>query len=322
MYPQTRMRRLRNNDSILRLSCEVTLSADQLILPVFFREGNGSKESTAMPGVTIHSPDDAEMVAQGILDNGIKSVLLFGTPAKKDSEGSGAYSRDGVVQRAIRNMKDTGIYVIADLCLCEYTDHGQCGMFDGDSVDNDSTLELYGRIAISLAEAGADMIAPSGMMDGQVAFIRKTLDDSGYHDIPIMAYSAKFNSSFYGPFREAADIKISKGDRSGYQIQCGNRREAIREMESDILEGADIMMVKPAMPYLDIIRDARERFDVPIAAYQVSGEYSMIKAAASMNMIDEERAIMESLISIKRAGADMIISYFAEDAAIMLRGKR
>jgi Delta-aminolevulinic acid dehydratase len=321
MFPQTRMRRLRNDDGILSLTREVTLSADQLILPAFFRDEKESKDSTKMPGVRIHSVNDAMEVAQSALEDGVKSMLLFGTPSKKDAEGSGAYDERGIVQKTLRNLKDSGIYLIADLCLCEYTNHGQCGILCGDSVDNDRTLELYGKTAVSLADAGADMLAPSGMMDGQVAFIRKALDDSGHRNIPIMAYSAKFNSSFYGPFREAADIKIAKGDRSGYQIQCGNRREAMREMELDILEGADMIMIKPAMPYLDIIRDARERFDVPIAAYQVSGEYSMIKAAASMDMIDEKKAMMESLISIKRAGADMIITYFASDAAKILEGR-
>jgi len=321
MFPQTRMRRLRNDDGILSLTREVTLSADQLILPAFFRDERESKDSTKMPGVRIHSVNDAMEVAQSALEDGVKSMLLFGTPSKKDAEGSGAYDERGIVQKTLRNLKDSGIYLIADLCLCEYTNHGQCGILCGDSVDNDRTLELYGKTAVSLADAGADMLAPSGMMDGQVAFIRKALDDSGHRNIPIMAYSAKFNSSFYGPFREAADIKIAKGDRSGYQIQCGNRREAMREMELDILEGADMIMIKPAMPYLDIIRDARERFDVPIAAYQVSGEYSMIKAAASMDMIDEKKAMMESLISIKRAGADMIITYFASDAAKILEGR-
>jgi len=321
MFPQTRMRRLRNDDRILTLTQEVTLNANQLILPVFFRDEKGSKNSAKMPGVKIHSVDDAEKTARSVLNDGIKAMLLFGTPSKKDAEGSGAYDKKGVVQKAIGNMKDSGMYLIADLCLCEYTDHGQCGILCGNSVDNDRTLELYGKTAVSLADAGADMIAPSGMMDGQVAFIRKALDDSGHRNIPIMAYSAKFNSSFYGPFREAADIKIAKGDRSGYQIQCGNKREAMREMELDIAEGADMIMVKPAMPYLDIIREARDRFDVPIAAYQVSGEYSMIKAAASMDMIDEKKAMMESLISIKRAGADMIITYFASDVAKILEGR-
>jgi Delta-aminolevulinic acid dehydratase len=321
MFPQTRMRRLRNDDRILTLARETTLSADQLILPAFFRDEKGSKDSTKMPGVKIHSVDNAEETARSVSADGVKSMLLFGTPSKKDSEGTGAYDENGVVQKTIRNLKDSEMYLIADVCLCEYTNHGQCGILCGDSVDNDRTLELYGKTAVSLADAGADMIAPSGMMDGQIAFIRKVLDDSGHRNIPIMAYSAKFNSSFYGPFREAADIKIAKGDRSGYQIQCGNRREAMREMELDISEGADMIMIKPAMPYLDIIREARERFDVPIAAYQVSGEYSMIKAAASLDMIDEKKAMMESLISIKRAGADMIITYFASDAAKILEGR-
>jgi len=320
MFPETRMRRLRRNENILALTRETILNVDQLIQPVFFIEG-GSRESSMMPGVTIHSCDDAEKVANGILDNGIRSALLFGTPSKKDSKGTGAYDKNGVVQKAVRSMKDTGIYTIADICLCEYTDHGQCGIFDGDRVDNDRTLDLYGKTAVSMADAGVDMVAPSGMMDGQVAFIRKALDDAGHSDIPIMAYSAKFNSSFYGPFREATGVKISKGDRSGYQMQYANRREALREVELDISEGADIIMVKPAMPYLDVIKDVKDRFNVPIAAYQVSGEYSMIKAAASAKMIDEERVIIESLVSIKRAGADMIITYFAEEAAKILGGK-
>jgi porphobilinogen synthase len=243
-------------------------------------------------------------------------VILFGVPKQKDCKGSGAYSADGVVQKAIRKIRArSDMVVIADLCMCEYTDHGHCGVITDGKVDNDATLPYYGRIAESLAESGAHIVAPSGMMDGQVLRIRKALDDSCHEDVLIMAYSAKFCSSFYGPFRDIAHSAPSAGGRESYQMNPANGREAMSEIGLDIQEGADIIMVKPAMPYLDVIRQAREEFNTPIAAYQVSGEYAMIKAAAANGWIDERRAMMESLTSIKRAGADMIISYFAEDVA-------
>ena len=321
MFPETRMRRLRSNDRLLALTREFTLSVDDLILPLFFTDGP-SRKSKSMPGVTIHNVDSARDVAESVIDKGIRSVLLFGNPLNKDDKGSGAYDKNGVVQNAIMKMKGLDIFVIADLCLCEYTDNGQCGVFNGQYVDNDRTLELYCKTAVSLADADVDMVAPSGMMDGQVAAIRKALDEAGHDNVPIMAYSAKFDSAFYGPFRETAGIDLIKGNRSSHQIQCSNAREAMREIELDISEGADMIMVKPAMPYLDIIKSARGRFDSPIVAYQVSGEYSMIKAAASSGMVDHDRMMMESLISIKRAGADMIITYFAEDVARILRGEK
>jgi porphobilinogen synthase len=239
---------------------------------------------------------------------------MFGIPKRKDEEGSEAWSAAGVVQRAIRELKrDTQVTVIADLCLCEYTSHGHCGAVKDGTVNNDETIELYGRTAVAQARAGADMVAPSGMMDGQVSAIRRALDEAGFEDVPIMAYSAKYASAFYGPFRDAAQSTPQFGDRRTHQMDPGNAREALREMEEDLAEGADIIMVKPALAYLDIIKEARVRFDAPIAAYNVSGEYSMIKAAANNGWIDHDRAMMESLTSIKRAGADMIITYFAKD---------
>lgn len=252
----------------------------------------------------------------------MNSVMVFGIPGHKDSVGSGAYDPDGVVQKAVAGLKEASdLLVIADTCLCEYTDHGHCGPLDGKgNVINDETLELYAKTAVSQASAGADMIAPSGMMDGQVGAIREALDDAGFEDIPIMAYSAKFFSSYYGPFRDIACSAPGCGDRAGYQMQWGNAKEAMREIGLDIDEGADIVMVKPAGPYLDIIRDAAVSFDVPVAAYQVSGEYAMIKAAASKGWIDEDGVMMESLTAIKRAGADIIITYYAERAARKLMG--
>jgi porphobilinogen synthase len=321
MFPQTRLRRLRQNENIRNLVAETRLHPDNMILPIFFDENIGSiKKTDSMPDVDTYPLTGYDGIASRIQSNNVNSVLVFGVPKKKDGVGSGAYSDKGVVQKAIAGLKDNSdLLVIADLCMCEYTDHGHCGVMHGDIVDNDKTIDLYGRIATSQADAGADIIAPSGMMDGQVAAIRSALDDSGHKNVPIMAYSAKFRSAYYGPFRDIACSAPGKGDRSGYQMPCGNSREAMREIESDIEEGADIVMVKPAGPYLDIIRDASASFDVPIAAYQVSGEYAMIKAAAKNGWIDEDRIMMESLLGIKRAGADMIITYYAEKVANMLR---
>ncbi|MDY5678628.1 MAG: porphobilinogen synthase, partial [Candidatus Methanomethylophilaceae archaeon] len=261
-----------------------------------------------------------DKIASDIQESGVNTALVFGVPTHKDAVGSGAYEKDGVVQKAIAGLKENSdMLVIADLCLCEYTDHGHCGVLsDCGCVKNDETIELYGKTAVSQADAGADIIAPSGMMDGQIAAIRQALDDAGHKRVPIMAYSAKFYSAYYGPFRDVANSAPGKGNRAGYQMPCGNRKEAMREIEFDIAEGADMIMVKPAGPYLDIIRDAANTFDLPLAAYQVSGEYAMIKAAAQNGWIDEERIMMESLLGIKRAGADMIITYFAEEAARML----
>ncbi len=321
-YPELRMRRLRKNRIIEDMVAETVLTPSNLILPLFFDENiDKDRPVASMPGVVNHPLKGYDAIGQGILGNGVRSVIVFGNPSKKDAKGSQAYAADGVSQKAIRGLKDNSdLYVIADLCMCEYTDHGHCGIVHDDVVDNDETLRMYGKIAVSQAEAGADMIAPSGMMDGQVGAIRKALDDAGFTDIPIMAYSAKYCSGFYGPFRDAVSSSFGGGSRSAYQMQWGNRREAMREIQLDIDEGADIIMVKPAMSYLDIIRDARERFDCPIAAYQVSGEYSMIQAAAANGWLDGDRVMMESLISIKRAGADIIITYFAEKAAKLMRG--
>ena len=322
-YPELRMRRLRKNRTIEDMVAETVLTPSNLILPIFFDENiDKDRPVASMPGVVNHPLKGYDAIGQGILGNGVKSVIVFGNPKSKDSKGSQAYAKDGVSQKAIRGLKDNSdLYVIADLCMCEYTDHGHCGIVHDDVVDNDATLEMYGKIAVSQAQAGADMIAPSGMMDGQVGAIRKALDDAGFTDIPIMAYSAKYCSGFYGPFRDAVSSSFGGGSRSAYQMQWGNRREAMREIQLDIDEGADIIMVKPAMSYLDIIREARDRFDCPMAAYQVSGEYSMIQAAAANGWLDGDRVMMESLLSIKRAGADMIITYFAERAADILGGR-
>ena len=321
-YPEVRMRRLRKNKDIEDMVAETVLTPSNMILPLFFDENiDDVKPVKSMPGVVNYPMKGYDVIGQRILGTGVRSVIVFGNPGSKDAKGSQAYAKDGVSQKAIAGLKDsTDMYVIADLCMCEYTDHGHCGIVHDGVVDNDETLEMYGKIAVSQAQAGADMIAPSGMMDGQVGAIRKALDDAGFRDIPIMAYSAKYCSGFYGPFRDAVSSSFGGGSRSAYQMQCGNRREAMREIQLDIDEGADIIMVKPAMSYLDIIRDARERFDCPIAAYQVSGEYSMIQAAAANGWLDGDRVMMESLLSIKRAGADMIITYFAERAARALRG--
>ena len=321
MYPEVRLRRLRQSQRLRDLVCETRVSKDELMLPMFFDANIGeTKYTDSMPGVPTHPLCGYDAIASGIQDSGVNSVLVFGVPSHKDSCGTGAYEKDGVVQKAISGLKENSdMLVIADLCLCEYTDHGHCGVLDGDGyVMNDETIELYGRTAVSQAEAGADIIAPSGMMDGQIAAIRTALDDAGFKNVPIMAYSAKFYSAYYGPFRDVANSAPGKGNRAGYQMPCGNRLEAMREIEMDVAEGADMIMVKPAGPYLDIIRDARDRFDLPLAAYQVSGEYAMIKAAAQNGWIDEERIMMESLLGIKRAGADIIITYYAREAARLL----
>jgi len=321
MYPEVRLRRLRQSERMRDLVAETKLNPDQFILPVFF-DANISQEKTtaSMPGVRTFPLQGYDAITSGMQENGVNNLLVFGVPSHKDAVGSGAYEKDGVVQKAISGIKDcSDMLVISDLCLCEYTDHGHCGVLDKcGHVINDDTIELYGRTAVSQAQAGADIIAPSGMMDGQIAAIRMALDDAGFKNVPIMAYSAKFYSAYYGPFRDVANSAPGQGNRAGYQMQCGNRKEAMREIEFDIAEGADMIMVKPAGPYLDIIRDAANTFDLPLAAYQVSGEYAMIKAAAQNGWIDHDRIMMESLLGIKRAGADMIITYFAEEAARML----
>lgn len=321
MYPDVRLRRLRQSERMRNLVAETRLAADELILPIFFDANiDSTKMTDSMPNVETYALKGYDAIASNIQESGVNSVLVFGVPSHKDACGSGAYEKDGVVQKAIAGLKESSdMLVIADLCLCEYTDHGHCGVLDKDGwVMNDETIELYGKTAVSQAEAGADIIAPSGMMDGQIAAIRTALDDAGFKRVPIMAYSAKFYSAYYGPFRDVANSAPGKGNRAGYQMQPSNRKEAMREIEFDIAEGADMIMVKPAGPYLDIIRDAANNFDLPLAAYQVSGEYAMIKAAAQNGWIDEERIMMESLLGIKRAGADMIITYYAREAARML----
>lgn len=322
MYPQIRMRRLRQSQRMRDLMTETRLDPDEFVLPIFFDANIKKVKATAsMPGVKTYPLSGYKKIAEEIQSAGVNSVLVFGIPEKKDATGSDAYSSEGVVQKAIRGLKENSdLLVIADLCMCEYTDHGHCGLLDlNDCVKNDETIEIYGMIAVSQAEAGADIIAPSGMMDGQIEAIRAALDEAGYDNVPIMAYSAKFYSAYYGPFRDVACSAPGKGNRAGYQMPCGNRKEAMREMELDVAEGADIIMVKPAGPYLDVIRDAADAFDLPIVAYQVSGEYSMIKAAAAKGWVDEERVMMESLLAIKRAGANIIITYFAKEAAKLLR---
>lgn len=321
MYPEVRLRRLRQNQRMRNLVCETRLHQDELVLPVFFDANiDAVKTTDSMPGIPTHPLSGYDAMASKIQESGVNSVLVFGVPSHKDPAGTGAYERDGVAQKAIAGLKENSdMLVIADLCLCEYTDHGHCGLLDQcGCVRNDETIELYGRTAVSQAEAGADIIAPSGMMDGQVAAIRMALDDAGFKNVPIMAYSAKYQSAFYGPFRDIAGSAPGKGDRAGYQMAWANRKEAMREIEFDIAEGADMIMVKPAGPYLDIIREAADRYDLPLAAYQVSGEFAMIKAAAANGWIDEERIMKESLIAIKRAGADIIITYYAEDMARLL----
>lgn len=317
ILPENRLRRLRINPNIRSLVRETSLSSSDLVYPIFVDETiSVPREINSMPGVLAYPLEMIADEAASLKDLGINALLLFGIPAHKDDCGSEAWSKTGIVQKATKAVKEiSDITVITDLCLCEYTVHGHCGVLTENIVDNDATLELYAETAASQVEAGADMVAPSGMMDGQIEAIRSALDASGYYNIPIMSYSAKYASAFYGPFREAAGSTPSFGDRRTHQMDPANLREAFREMEADLREGADILMVKPAMPYLDIIHEARLRYDVPIAAYQVSGEYSMISAAIQNGWLDRNNSILESLLSIKRAGADIIITYFAKDIA-------
>lgn len=313
-----RPRRLRMSEGIRDMVRETELSVKDLVYPIFVVPGEGViQEVKLMPGVFRYSADMLPPVAKELKSLGIPAVLLFGVPEKKDSMASEAFSNDGAVQKAIAAIKEAepSLVVITDVCLCAYTDHGHCGLIKGGVVDNDSTLEVLAKVALSHAVAGADVVAPSDMMDGRVLAIRSALDESGYTNVSIMAYSAKYASAFYGPFREAADSAPRFGDRKTYQMDPANSDEAIREVELDIEEGADIVMVKPALGYLDIIRRVKETFPVPVAAYSVSGEYAMIKAASAAGAIDEGRAVLEVLTSIKRAGADMIITYFARDVA-------
>jgi len=313
-----RSRRLRLNQSIRDMVRETAIDVKDFIYPYFVVPGeNIVREIEAMPGVFHFSIDKLIEDVKETESLGIPAIMLFGIPSSKDEIGSGAYADDGIVQRAIRAIKEAvpSMIVIADVCLCEYTDHGHCGVVEDGYVLNDKSVELIAKTALSHAKAGADMVAPSDMMDGRVGAIRKMLDENGYVNVPIMAYSAKYASAFYGPFREAAQSAPQFGDRKSYQMDPANSDEALREIKQDINEGADIVMVKPALPYLDIIRRARDKFNIPIAAYNVSGEYAMIKVAAQKGLFDEKSTVLEALVSIKRAGADMIITYFAKDAA-------
>ncbi len=320
-FPQHRPRRTRSSANLRRLVAETRLSVDDLVMPLFVAHGRGLRQAIpSMPGIHRFSVDTLVEEVAEIAALRIPAVILFGIPENKDPLGSEAYSDSGIVQQAIRAIKKQGIdtLLIADVCLCEYTDHGHCGVVCDGRVDNDRTLALLAKSALSLAGAGADMVAPSDMMDGRVAAIRTALDGGGFHDLPIMSYAAKYASAFYGPFRDAAECAPKFGDRRSYQMDPANANEALREVAMDIDEGADIVMVKPALPYLDIVRRVRETCRVPVAAYCVSGEYAMIKAAAQQSWLDERAASMEILTAIKRAGADFILTYWAKDAARFL----
>ncbi len=317
-HPVTRMRRLRRNETIRSMVRETRLSPSDLILPLFIVEGTGVREAIAsMPGVERFSVDQVVAEAKRVADLGIPGVILFGIPNEKDGRGSGADAEDGIVQRATRAIADgvPDLAVITDVCLCEYTDHGHCGLLDGEEVENDPSVERLAATAVSHARAGASIVAPSDMMDGRVAAIRTALDAAGFDQVAILSYAAKYASAYYGPFRDAAESTPAFGDRRAYQMDPPNRREALREMRLDLEEGADMLMVKPAMAYLDILADARREFEVPLAAYHVSGEYSMIKAAGERGWLDADRAMEEALISIKRAGADLILTYAAAEIA-------
>jgi porphobilinogen synthase len=317
-FPVHRPRRLRKNENIRKLVRETKISVDDLIYPLFIQDGKDIKiEIQSMPGIYRYSLDKIDEELKEIVDLKIPAVLLFGIPSHKDAVGSDTWSDEGIIQKSIKYIKDKypDLYVITDVCFCEYTEHGHCGVLCNHDVDNDLTLENTKKQVISHAKAGADMVAPSGMMDGVVKAIREALDSEGFTNIPIMAYSAKYASAYYGPFRDAADSAPSFGDRRSYQMDPANRREALKEVALDVEEGADIVMVKPALSYLDIISDIKQNFNVPVAAYNVSGEYSMVKAAGKMGWIDEKKVILETLTSMKRAGADIIITYHAKEVA-------
>jgi porphobilinogen synthase len=317
-FPNLRLRRLRRSEALRALIRETKVDVGDLIYPLFVIEGNKIKqEISSMPGQYRLSGDLLPKEVEDIAKLGIPAIILFGVPKKKDEVGSSAYHPKGVIQQAIRAIKKATpeLLVITDVCLCEYTSHGHCGIVVDGDVDNDKTLELLAKTALSHAEAGADMVAPSDMMDGRVKAMRQALDGSGFQNIPIMAYAAKYASAFYGPFREAAESAPQFGDRRSYQMDPPNWREALREVEQDIAEGADIVMVKPALPYLDVIRKVRDTFNHPLAAYSVSGEYAMVKAAAQQGWLDEKKIVLEMLTAIKRAGADIIITYYAKEAA-------
>jgi len=317
-FPQLRLRRLRRTEPLRRMVRETRINIDDLIYPLFVVPGQSVKEEIeSMPGNFHLSVDLLPKEAEEILRLGIPAIILFGLPETKDELGSAAYASDGIIQKAVREIKRAvpQLIVITDVCLCQYTSHGHCGVIEGDYVNNDRTLELIARTALSHAEAGADIVAPSDMMDGRVAAIRAALDDSGFHNTIIMAYAAKYASAFYGPFREAAESAPQFGDRRSYQMDPANAREALREVELDITEGADIVMIKPALAYLDVIRRVRDAFNHPLAAYSVSGEFAMVKAAARNGWLDEKQTALEIITAIKRAGADMIVTYYAKEAA-------
>ena len=323
-FPDMRLRRVRELEPVRSLIRETHLSTSNFIYPLFVTHGEGVKQPIEpMPGNYQLSLDMLEEEISEVVDLGIPAVLLFGLPEEKDPVGSGAYDPEGIIQEAIRVIKQTApnLMVVGDVCLCEYTDHGHCGVIENQRIDNDQTLELLARTALAQVQAGADMVAPSAMMDGQVRAIRETLDANGKETVPVMGYAAKYASAFYGPFRVAADSTPQFGDRRSYQMDPANRRMAMREIESDIAEGADIVMVKPALAYLDVIKSARDRFDHPMAAYNVSGEFSMVKGAAKQGWIDEKSVTLELLTAIRRAGADIIISYHAKDVARWLQGE-
>jgi porphobilinogen synthase len=324
VFPTRRLRRLRRTPALRRLVAESRLSIDDLVAPLFVREGiDGPAPITSMPGQSQHTIDSLVVEAKRLVSLGVPGLILFGVPATKDAAGTEAYNPDGVVQRALRALRDgvgDQLVLMADLCLDEYTDHGHCGVLGPDGeVQNDPTIEVYGRIALAQAEAGADIVAPSGMMDGQVGAIRSALDGEGHHQVAILAYAAKYASALYGPFRDAVDVSIAGGgDRRAYQQDPHNRREALLEIAQDLAEGADMIMVKPAMTSLDVLRDVRQSVDVPLAAYHVSGEYSMVQAAAAAGWIDGPAVAYEQLITLKRAGADFILTYFAAEMAELL----
>ena len=340
-FPATRLRRLRRTGALRSLVGETRLDIGDVVMPLFV--GTEALPNDALPAMSRHTVDGLVREVDALATTGVPAVILFGIPAEKDDEGSGAWIEDGIVQQALRELRGRfpELLLLTDVCLCEYTDHGHCGVLEagsvageaadarpgnrgaygaawGGEVDNDATLELLARTALSHVEAGADAVCPSDMMDGRVGAIRRALDESGHEQTPIVAYSAKYASAFYGPFREAADSAPAFGDRRGYQMDPANVREALRECELDLAEGADVIMVKPALPYLDVIRAVRERFDLPVAAYNVSGEYAMIKAAAARGWLDERQAALESLTAIKRAGADIVVTYWARDLAAWL----
>ena len=321
-YPIYRARRIRGKEVFRNMVRETSLSAHDLIYPMFSAFGTGiRKEISSMPGIYQQSIENIVEEAQEAYELGVPAVILFGIPEQKDAMGSDAYSDTGIIQETIRALKKNvpNLAVITDVCMCEYTDHGHCGVIKNGDVDNDETLELLAKEALSHARAGADMVAPSDMMDGRVAAIRESLDNNGYKEIPVMSYAVKYASGYYGPFREAAESTPQFGDRRSYQMDPANRLEAIREARMDVEEGADILMVKPGLPYLDIVREVRNEFNLPLAVYNVSGEYSMVKAAASNGWIDEDRVIMETMLSFKRAGADLILTYHAKEVAKLLK---